>query len=283
MITGEEERYILSKAYVPEHVVGLMTTVSGGEAFLFGGYFCCAQEDWVIVVGYPLNGDFEDHDLEAVVKETVRRFNPAYVWIIAPKLPASHARICQERESDQYYTLTISPGEISGDLRRMLNRAKQHLSVENSREVGPSHEDLSLEFIRRVNPQPRIRELLLKVPDYVRDRESALVLNAWDSKGRLSAFYVIDLGAQHFSTYVIGCHSKRHYVPGASDLLFSEMIGISSERGKAYIHLGLGVNEGIRRFKTKWGGRPTLPYEMCGLVFKRGLMSNLIRGMHFFR
>lgn len=48
-----------------------------------------------------------------------------------------------------------------------------------------------------------------------------------------------------------------------SDLLFYEMINLAKEHGKGYINLGLGVNEGIRRFKEKWGGVPFLRYEFC--------------------
>ncbi|MFZ3090961.1 MAG: hypothetical protein WA240_10125 [Nitrospirota bacterium] len=32
------------------------------------------------------------------------------------------------------------------------------------------------------------------------------------------------------------------------------MINLAKEHGKGYINLGLGVNNGIRRFKEKWGG-----------------------------
>ena len=39
MITAEQERFILSKAYVSEHAVPLMTTLSGGEPFLIDGFF----------------------------------------------------------------------------------------------------------------------------------------------------------------------------------------------------------------------------------------------------
>ena len=42
------------------------------------------------------------------------------------------------------------------------------------------------------------------------------------------------------------------------------MLEAARREGKGYIHLGLGVNEGIRRFKEKWGGRPALPYVMAG-------------------
>jgi hypothetical protein len=75
----------------------------------------------------------------------------------------------------------------------------------------------------------------------------------------------MELAAGKFATYVVGCFSKNHYVPHASDLLFFEMIKLAGEKHKEYIHLGLGVNEGIRRFKKKWGGIPFLKYEFCEL------------------
>ena len=50
-------------------------------------------------------------------------------------------------------------------------------------------------------------------------------------------------------------------VPGASDLLFEEMVKLSQSQGKKAINLGLGVHAGIRRFKEKWGGVPFLPYH----------------------
>jgi hypothetical protein len=66
---------------------------------------------------------------------------------------------------------------------------------------------------------------------------------------------------------VLGCHSKENYVSHASDLLFSEMIRYTRKHGKSRINLGLGVNSGIRRFKTKWGGQPYLDYEFCEYYF----------------
>jgi hypothetical protein len=94
-------------------------------------------------------------------------------------------------------------------------------------------------------------------------------LNAWDKANRLSAFYVVDLEAEGFSNYIIGCHSKKNYVVGASDLLLFELINLSLEYEKNTVHLGLGVNAGIRRFKEKWGAAPTRRYEMCELSLKK--------------
>jgi len=43
----------------------------------------------------------------------------------------------------------------------------------------------------------------------------------------------VDLEAPGFATYVVGCHSKLHYVVGASDLLFLEMVALARNRASA--------------------------------------------------
>jgi len=78
---------------------------------------------------------------------------------------------------------------------------------------------------------------------------------------------------------VIGCHSKKNYVPHASDLLFFEMLTLAKEYGKNYINLGLGVNEGIRRFKEKWGGVPFLRYEFCEYRIRYSATMRFLRAL----
>ena len=110
------------------------------------------------------------------------------------------------------------------------------------------------------------------MPDYVGHSKDSIVLNAWDKENNLAAFYIVDLAAKDFSVYVIGCHSKRNYVQGASDLLCHEMIEVSVEYSKSYIHLGLGVNEGIRRFNLKF---PPVPAGELGVKYAPDPSGNL--------
>ncbi len=123
--------------------------------------------------------------------------------------------------------------------------------------------------MKREKLPDRVRELYRAMPDYLGHSPSAWTLNARDKKGNLCAFTVVEMGAENFSAYILGSHSKKHYVPHASDLLFLEMIHLTREPGKSSINLGLGVNEGIRRFKEKWGGKPFLRYEFCGCRYGR--------------
>jgi hypothetical protein len=279
MITAKEEKYILEHAYIPEHIVGLMTGVSGAEPFLIQNYFCCRKEDWTILVGYPLGRDFAVKDLEAVIDETKRKFRPKYLSLIAPRLRPSLSALCEEKERDNYYTLGIPMASLKSSIRRLIGKAQENATLERAHKMGEAHKALTEEFIRRVNPPMRIRNLFLKMPQYVGDSEGPIVLNAWDKDENLAAFYVVDLAAKDFSAYIIGCHSKRHYVQGASDFLCREMVEMSLEYGKKYIHLGLGVNEGIRRFKKKWGAVPTRSYEMCELVLKKPSLLDAFKFM----
>ena len=80
----------------------------------------------------------------------------------------------------------------------------------------------------------------------------------------------MDLGSADYAFYLFNLRSETRYVPGASDILFFEMVKRAQNSGKKAVNLGLGVNTGIRRFKRKWGGTPFLPY-FAALVRHQGL------------
>jgi hypothetical protein len=263
MISPDDERYILAHAYVPEHIVGLMTGISQGEPFLIDGYVGFSKDNSVLLVGYPLAGSFDHEGFGRVIAGTITSFRPEHLWFVAPDVPASVAQLCQVRESDDYYTLALQGFEPKARLRRIVQKASRALRVERGREITRDHGELLSEFLDREKPGPRIERLFLSMAAYVASSETAVVLTARDGEGAAVALYVVELGAAQFATYVAGCHSKWRYAAGASDLLFADMVALAREHGKSYIHLGLGVNDGIRRFKKKWGGIPRLRYEFC--------------------
>jgi hypothetical protein len=176
---------------------------------------------------------------------------------------------CQNHESDHYYTLDLNTRQPRARLEKIVTKAMENAVFERGTELGEAHRNLAQEFVARIELPPNVKELLFRMWDYVGRADGSLVLSAWNHAGKLAAFYVMDMAPTEFSTYLIGCHSKENFVQGASDLLFHEMIRLSAEANKKYIHLGLGVNKGIRQFKKKWGGVPSLPYESCELVLKK--------------
>lgn len=265
MLSPEQEEYILESAYVPEHITNLMVGICDGEPFLVEDYVFYVKADWLIFIGYPLGRHYQAADFTAALNDTIIKFNPAYTWFIAPEMPESFLRAARQRESDEYYKLNIQNQTVKKNLVQVIQKAAAVLEVEKSRQFSPDHVALTKEFLKREKTAPRVRELFLRMPEYVARSSTSLVLSARDKNRNLSAFYVMELAAGKFATYVVGCFSKNHYVPHASDLLFFEMIKLAGEKHKEYIHLGLGVNEGIRRFKKKWGGIPFLKYEFCEL------------------
>jgi hypothetical protein len=277
MLTTEEKAYILEHAYVPEHCIGLMTHVSGGEPFLIDDFFICLRDNWIILIGYPIEDNFNLQNFEAVVSKVREKFHPDFVSLVAPEMPPALTSTCQESESDAYFTLQTQKAVIRSPVKRNLKNARQNLRVESSCNMQEDHQELMQEFVERTQPSDRVKRLLYKMPEFVARADTAFVLNAWDKANKLAAFYVVDFEARKFSNYIIGCHSRVNYVLGASDLLLFELINLSLEYNKDYIHLGLGVNAGIRRFKEKWGGVPTRRYEMCELALKKPSILDTFR------
>jgi hypothetical protein len=254
-----------------------MTHVSGGEPFLIDDFFICRKENWIILIGYPLEDNFTPDKLEAVFSKVKKKFRPGLVSLVAPQMPSSLAATCRETQSDAYFTLETQKPVIRSPVKRNLRKARQNLRVESSSSMQEEHQELMHEFAARTLLSERVKRLLFKMPEFVVRADTAFVLNAWDKSNKLAAFYVVDLEAKQFSNYIIGCHSKKNYVRGASDLLLFELINLSLEYGKPYIHLGLGVNAGIRRFKEKWGAVPTRRYEMCEVAGKKPSILDTLR------
>ncbi len=277
MITPDERKFILANASVPEHSVELMTSISGGEPFLTGGYFFCRKAEEIILVGYPLQHEFDANEFEIVIAQIKKKFRPTWISLIAPELSSRLISVCEEKGSDHYYTRETQPLVIRSGLKRQIHTARKNLSIERATLMVKANDRLSLEFIERVKPPPRVNHLLSKMPAFVSRSKDSVVLNAWDKKHNLTAFYIVDLAPSDFSSYVIGCHSKKNYVPGASDLLFFEMLQMSQEFDKRYVHLGLGVNPGIERFKKKWGGVRMQRYEMCVFFVPGTSIWNILR------
>lgn len=240
-----------------------MATISHAAPLLIEDYLGLAKDNWVIFVGYPLTSQFDSANCDAIIAQVLAAYHPEYLWFIGPEIPPALARGCRARQSDRYFRLDLARTPIKPARQREVNQAAKMLTVEHARAWTNEHQALADELMRREKLPPLIAELYRAMPDYVAQCESASVLNARDARGTLTAFFVLELAAKQFDTYVLGCHSKQRYAPHASDLLFAEMIALARKRGKPTINLGLGVNAGITRFKTKWGGASYLNYEFC--------------------
>jgi hypothetical protein len=256
---------VLRRAYLPEHLPGLMTSIPGTEAWLLGGYLSYTKASRAVFIGYPLNGPFVPTACQRALEVLIAANGPETIWYIGPELPPEFwpATCLGESQSDQYFTLELENVLVKGALLRVIRQAGERLVLRTTRDFTEEHESLVGEFMERQALPPLVSELYRSMPAYVEANPTARVLEARDRAGCLTAVFVVELAAGGFDACVLGCYSRRVYVPYASDLLFYEMIVQARQRGKKTINLGLGVNDGIRRFKTKWGARPMVPYEFC--------------------
>ena len=254
-------------ARVPEHSLPLMTALSQGEPFCIGPYFFLAAEDWLMAVAYPLEGRYDHETFKAALEEALRRTTATACWAIGPTLPERLGQHVVDR--DRYYVLSAR-AKPPARLRGPLKKAAEVLTVTEGTVFTPEHRRLWAEFLGRIQRgeaapmAPHVAALYARTPEALAEAGGGLrLLDARDGEGRLAACLLVDYAPRNFVSYVLGAHSRAHPVPHASDLLFAAMLQRAQAAGKRFVHLGLGVNEGILRFKRKWGARASFPYVMA--------------------
>ncbi len=260
---------ILSNATVPEHSVNFMQAVSGGKPFVQDNYLCFSADNWLTIIGYPLNSEYNHETFLKAKNEAVKKTGARNCFTVAPNIPL----LLQENitEKDDFYTLPVD-ALTPKKLINPIEKAKTLLRVELGTNFSPEHRRLWTEFMSRVPLKPMVRNLFASTERLLSQNiEGIQLLDAWNSDGKLVGSLLLDFAPQKFCAYILGAHSKSFYAPHVHDLLFQEMIRISKEKGKEYIHLGLGVNEGITKFKKKWGAEKSLPFVMASWQEESGI------------
>ena len=74
-------------AVVPEHSRLLLEALSGGSTFEVDSHVFSADDDWLMAIGYPQEGDFSTERLEAAIRKAVAQTGASECFVIAPELP----------------------------------------------------------------------------------------------------------------------------------------------------------------------------------------------------
>jgi hypothetical protein len=263
MLNDQEIKWIHRQAYLPEHLPDYVRAVSGAEPFLHRNYLYFLNKKHLIFNGYPLESDA---DPPARIYDFIcERCQPTTVAVIASAiwLPAEQY---EQLTTDSYYRLELPLTPLDATVAYMLRRAQSELKVTRG-SFGKEHKKIIKAFLAGHNFTRQQKYLFKHIPQYLKASNSAVLFEARRDK-ELVAFNIVDLGAADFGFYLFSFRSGKINVPGASDLLFHEMVNLVQTEGKKAVNLGLGVNAGIRRFKEKWGGVPFLPYVSA--MIRRG-------------
>jgi hypothetical protein len=141
----------------------------------------------------------------------------------------------------------------------MVRRAERELNVAFGK-FSKEHKKIIKVFLASHNLTPAQRHIYKHIANYLKRSTTARLIEA-RKDDVLAAFNVVDTGSEKYAFYLFNFRSGKINVPGASDLLFREMVNFAESQGKKAINLGLGIHPGIRRFKEKWGGVPFLAYH----------------------
>ncbi|MFC1937532.1 hypothetical protein ACFLWY_03110 [Chloroflexota bacterium] len=255
MLSSEECSLVYQRAYLPEHLPRYVEGISAAEPYFHCDHVCFAQGNHLIFIGYPLK--IESCDTPRAYQLACERFRPATVAVIAPRL-WSQVQNGEKESRDNYYRLDLPLGPIDAEVAYMVRRAACELQVIQG-EFGREHHKMVDDFLSGHELTEEQKFIFKRIPRYLKSSETARLLEARRGK-TLVAFTVVDLGSANYAFYLFNFRSVEENVPGASDLLFSEMVNLAQSEGKRAVNLGLGVHPGIRRFKEKWGGVPFLPY-----------------------
>jgi hypothetical protein len=277
MITPAEKDFILENAYLPEHLPDYASGVSGGEPFLAADFVFYLLPASLVFVGFPLRGRFEEKKMTKTLEEVVVRQSPSRVALIAPAIPP---RLGTSGPADSYYRLDLEGFRIPVKVKNMVQRASRELQVRKGKELESDHLRLISEFSGARPLEEGTRSIFSRIPKYLCASPTAWVFSARTGHGDLSAFDIAEFPPSGYAFYMFNFRSREKNVPGASDLLLSEIVRTAQEQGKRAINLGLGIHPGVVFFKKKWGGRPFLElrsvsYEPSPSAFPESLLSKL--------
>lgn len=256
MLTPQEKQMIYRHAYLPEHLCDYVEAITEAEASLHEGYLYFFRKKHLLLIGYPLTGDAPK--IKVVYRRLRRRLKPATVALIAPQLWHRFGT-GSGLTTDNYYRLRLPLKKMDSGVAYMVRRAAREVTIDQG-SFDRNHQTLLEMFLDAHRFSARQRYLYQKIPDYLNRSRSALLLDA-RKENALVAFTVMDTGSEMNAFYLFNIRSMTDPVPGVSDLLFHEMVQIAQRAGKSAINLGLGVNNGIRRFKKKWGGMVYLSHQ----------------------
>lgn len=270
MLNTEERRLVYEHAYLPEHLPDYAEAISGAEAHLLDDYLCFRRRNHLIFVGYPLKNKRSDR--KKAYDAAIERFHPSTIAILAPKIwlpPQTY----EAQPEDIYYRLDLPLVSIDAEVAYMVRRAGRELRVEEG-VFGKEHKRLVKGFISGRELSQEQKEIYQGIPRYMKRARTAHLIEA--RKGDdLVAFNIVDMGAAKYAFYLFNVRSTRKKVPGASDLLFHEMVRMAHAEGKKALNLGLGIHPGVRHFKEKWGGTPFLTHASAWVTRKPLEMGRL--------
>jgi hypothetical protein len=246
-------------AVVPEQVVDYVSAVAGARARMFGACVGYPSDAGVVLVGYPLHDPLDVKAMAAAVDEALQAPGLERLTVIGPARPPQAPEQAASAE-DRYYALALPPPALGQKLKNLLARAGRELRLVSGRRLEADHAALVQRYLDDRPLAAGTRQIFRRLGSYVDASAGSLIVSARRPDGRLAAFAVGEFAALATAFFMF-CFRDAHLAPpGSADLTLGGLLWEAQQRGQTHMNLGLGVSDGIRFFKRKWGAEPFLPY-----------------------
>jgi hypothetical protein len=278
MIGPDRLARVTAAAVVPEQVIGYVGAVAGSKPRMFGscvGYSAGAE---VVLIGYPLHDPLDGAAMAAAVSLALQTAGLERMTVIGPVRPPQ-APETGETAQDQYYALPLPEPAAGQKLKSLLRRAGRDVQLVSGRRFEDDHAALVQRYLDERPLAAGTRQIFSRLANYLEASAGSRIVSARRMDGRLAAFAVGEF-ASLTTAFFMFCFRDPHLAPpGSSDLTLSGLLQEARQRGQTRMNLGLGVSDGIRFFKRKWGAEPFLPYvETSWRPVAPGVLSRL-RGL----
>jgi hypothetical protein len=278
MIGPDRLARVTAAAVVPEQVVAYVNAVAGSKPRMFGSCVGYQSEAAVVLVGYPLPDPLDSQAMAMAVEQALRIPGLEQITVIGPTRPPQAPEKAESAE-DSYYALPLPPPPPGLKLKNLLRRAQREVQLFHGRRFENDHADLLQRYLDERPLAAGTRQIFRQLASYVEASAGSLIVSARRADGRLAAFAVGEFAALSTAFFMFCFRDPRLAPPGSADLALSGLLQEARQRGQARMNLGLGVSDGIRFFKRKWGAEPFLPYvETSWQPASAGVLSRL-RGM----
>jgi len=246
------------EAVVPEQVVAYVRAVAGSTPRLVGSCVGYQSGNRFVLVGYPLHDPFNSEALDESVVRSLAIPGIRQITVIGPVRPSRAPADARSKE-DAYQALSLPAKPPGQKLRNLLRRAGRDLSIDKGRRLESDHLELVQQYLENRLLADETRQIFARISDYVAASPTSLVVSARRPDGKLASFGVGEYVSYHTAFFVFCFRNPQTAPPGSVDFVLAALLAEAEARGQTRMNLGLGISEGIRFFKKKWGGEVFLP------------------------
>jgi hypothetical protein len=264
-------------AVVPEQVIPYVRSVAESRPLMLGACVGYESEGQIVLIGYPLHDPRDGEAMSRAVDLALKIPGLRKITIIGPSRPPQAPEKIRSTE-DGYHVLPIPAPPPAAKLKNLLRRAGRELTIEQGRRFDDDHRKLVDLYLSERTLTAGTRHIFRQIPGYIETSPGSLMVSARTAGGQLAAFAVGEYASLHTAFFMFCFRDPSLAPPGSADLVFSALLEEAARRGQTRMNLGLGVNEGIRFFKGKWGARFFLPCIETGWEVRTPGVMSRVRG-----